>query len=81
MRRKLAGASVSICILLIFLSFSFGFASAQRSELSSGSDLVVGEGERIVISGPEYAVKGDIKIREEGILEIRDTYFEIFQEG
>ncbi len=80
MRRILAGAAVSICILFLFLPFSFGFTSAQPTDFNSSSDLVVGEDERIVISGPEYAVKGNIIVREDGILEIQDTDFEIYQD-
>ncbi|MBS3817017.1 MAG: hypothetical protein KGY76_05585 [Candidatus Thermoplasmatota archaeon] len=78
MRRIFAKSAGLVCLLLIFLSFSLGFISAQKTD--SGSNLVIGEGETVVISGPSYGVKGDIRIREEGTLEIRTTSFEIYQE-
>ncbi len=70
---------VLILIVLIFLIPSFIpiFGFAQRT--NSPSALVVGEGETVVISGPEYSLKGDIRIKEDGVLNIRDTDFEILQ--
>lgn len=73
-----------LSIVVVFILFSIAFipigVTGEAGTQSSGVGLVVGE-EGMIISGPEYVVRGTILIESRGELEIRDTTLEIFQES
>lgn len=66
-------------VLLLALSLFYGL-SGKSSAQEKSSDLVVGEGEETVITGPEFGLKGSIIVREGGSLTIDDTEFRIYQD-
>ncbi len=77
--KSLSTLIISLASFILVLS-PLCFNTVSGQEDINSSSLVVGENEELVIFGPEYAVKGNVVIREGGSLEIRDTDFEIFQE-
>lgn len=70
-----------LCLFILSLPLGSSLASTSEEVHSSSAALVVGEGENLTISGPEYAVRGDIIVRESGTLKLQDTDFEIFQDA
>lgn len=67
-----------VIVSLVLTLFSGTTVVANAQERSS--DLVVEEGEKLTITGPEFGLKGSVIVREGATLNIVDTEFTIYQE-